>query len=256
MAMAVDMVDCEHVPSSAGEDPTTTTMNDSENRTSTTTSLSSGNDSVRTDDGGHGGSSHRRVRRREEKNLSLLEDPSISATATPVSSYSTTSTDIMAPSPQEKQNQQEQNLDEGYAAAAIAAISDFGNRSGLGITGDTVDFGCTTTTSPQQPPVAMTLNNNDINNCTEFIDNRSLTYVPIRLACGNVCMCSPQTLAACPMVLRSLQVDITEALKVLPRSVHRIVTRTNIWVNASYEYGDKRDPYVCTIPLRTIQQRG
>jgi hypothetical protein len=77
-----------------------------------------------------------------------------------------------------------------------------------------------------------------------MIDNRRLPYMPIRLACGVYVYCRPEVLSSCPMVLQSLQADITKALRVLPASVHHLVQRTNLWVNVSYSYGLQSDPQV------------
>lgn len=69
------------------------------------------------------------------------------------------------------------------------------------------------------------------------IDNNTLEYVEVRLPCGVRAMCSHQVLAKCPLVLRSLQTDAQRLFTILPRSVHGLLRRTNIWVNASYSYG-------------------
>lgn len=76
------------------------------------------------------------------------------------------------------------------------------------------------------------------------IDNNTLEYVEVRLPCGVMAMCSPQVLANCPLVLRSLQIDAQRLFTILPRSVHDLLRRTNIWVNASYSYGSFDDPHI------------
>lgn len=194
-------------------------------------------------------SSYQSQRQHRKQQKSNEEDGSTSTRSTSTTMTPTIST---PPRDQEHQHEQQEEVDEeDENNHTPIAISDYGNRSGLGIVGDTVDFGCTTTTTNATMYGAY----NNINAATmsdpsnqkymsDIIDNRTLTYVPIRLMCGNAVLCSPQTLASCPMVLRSLQVDITECLKVLPKSVHNLVQRTPIWVNASYMYGDKRDPYI------------
>ena len=50
-------------------------------------------------------------------------------------------------------------------------------------------------------------------------------------------MCRPEVLGRCPAVLRDLNGDIMQCLRVLPRSVHGLLRRTKVWVNASYRYG-------------------
>jgi hypothetical protein len=84
----------------------------------------------------------------------------------------------------------------------------------------------------------------DSSNSIPTIDNTTLVYIPIRLPCGVDILCSPEVLSRCPMVLRSLQTDLVQILKVLPWSVHSLVQRTKIWVNASYAYGSRDDPRV------------
>jgi hypothetical protein len=93
---------------------------------------------------------------------------------------------------------------------------------------DTVDFGTKLAFSNRIPT----------------IDNTTLVYIPIRLPCGVQILCAPEVLSGCPMVLRSLQTDLVQILKVLPWSVHSLVKRTKIWVNASYAYGSRDDPHV------------
>lgn len=77
-----------------------------------------------------------------------------------------------------------------------------------------------------------------------MINNRQLVYVPIRLACGIRVYCSPEVLSTDPGVLRSLQADLTRIFRVLPRSVHCLIRRTNIWLNKSYMYGERADPQI------------
>mmetsp|Transcript_24813 Transcript_24813/g.58882 ORF Transcript_24813/g.58882 Transcript_24813/m.58882 type:complete len:609 (-) Transcript_24813:116-1942(-) len=187
-----------------------------------------------------------------EDGSTLRISPSSTSTATtatvlvsPTSSSEIT-TSLSSSSPPQLQQHEEET---GFASTTI---HDYGDRSGLGVIEDTVDFGCTMPTTTTRPTAAASasmvgappMNHQFHNNIPEVIDNRNLTYVPIRLTCGSTVLCSPQTLASCPMILRSLQVDVTECLKVLPKSVHKLVKRTPIWVNASYQYGDKRDPHM------------
>ena len=78
-----------------------------------------------------------------------------------------------------------------------------------------------------------------------IIDNRKLVYIPIRLACGVCAYCSPDVLKHCPMVLRSIQADLTRAFSVLPKSVHSLLRRTNLWLNYNgYAYGPKANPRI------------
>jgi hypothetical protein len=83
-----------------------------------------------------------------------------------------------------------------------------------------------------------------VENRIVLIDNTSLVYLEIMLPCGVLAMCSPEVISSCPMVLRSLQTDLQQLFKILPTSVHDLVKRTSIWVNASYFYGPRDDPRV------------
>ena len=85
----------------------------------------------------------------------------------------------------------------------------------------------------------MTLPNNTK---IKIIDNTTLIYIPVTLPCGVRTQCSPEVLSSCPMVLRTIQTDLMECFKLLPWSVHALVHRTTIWINASYSYGPKDDP--------------
>ena len=107
---------------------------------------------------------------------------------------------------------------------------------------DTIDFGSThssgkITTSPSSVASTSSMS-------VSTIDNTNLVYVPIRLPCGVETFCSPEVLSRCPMVLRSLQTDLVQLVKLLPWSVQSLVLRTKIWINASYSYGSRDDPRV------------
>ncbi|MGK3748906.1 MAG: hypothetical protein ACI8RD_001198 [Bacillariaceae sp.] len=138
---------------------------------------------------------------------------------------------------------------------------------------DTVDFGTTNTRtdSPTATTIVSTDNDDDGDDDNEsnsvesknpqqnpyqhylnatvdpkMIDNRQLTYIPIRLACGVCVYCSPDVLSNCPMVLRCIQADLTRAFKILPLSVHDLIRkRTNLWLNwRGYAYGNKANPNI------------
>ena len=93
---------------------------------------------------------------------------------------------------------------------------------------DTVDFGSNSAVDVGSLP----------------IDNTTLVYIPVRLPCGVETCCAPEVLSHCPMVLRSLQTDLVQILRILPWSVHSLVKRTKIWVNANYAYGLRDNPRV------------
>ena len=69
--------------------------------------------------------------------------------------------------------------------------------------------------SASMPPIPTVRSQDD--DCP--IDNAQLTYSSIRLPCDVEVMVAPDVLSQHPMVLRTLQVDLTQCLKVLPYSV-------------------------------------
>ena len=77
---------------------------------------------------------------------------------------------------------------------------------------------------------------------SSMIENSSLVYIPIRLPCGVVAQCRPEVLSRCPQVLHDLNLDLDQCMTILPRSVHGLVKRTQIWINFSYCYGPKKSP--------------
>lgn len=77
---------------------------------------------------------------------------------------------------------------------------------------------------------------------SSMIDNSVLVYIPMKLRCGVTVQCRPDVLARCPSVLRDLNKDVQGCLDVLPRSVHGLVRRTQIWVNTTYYYGHREKP--------------
>lgn len=107
---------------------------------------------------------------------------------------------------------------------------------------DTVDFGVDSTDNETE--CYSYGSSSPIMGPAPTIDNTTLVYIPVRLPCGIQVQCAPEVLSGCPMVLRSLQTDLTQIFQVLPWSVHNLVKRTTIWVNASYCYGSRDDPRV------------
>jgi hypothetical protein len=79
---------------------------------------------------------------------------------------------------------------------------------------------------------------------TTLIDNSRNLYIPIKLSCGVRVLCRPEVLRQCPLVIHDLNADLYECLKILPPSVHALVRRTQVWVNATYSYGPRRKPMV------------
>jgi len=76
----------------------------------------------------------------------------------------------------------------------------------------------------------------------ELIDNRNLLYLPVPLRCGVTAMCRDDVLSTCPMVLDCLNSDIEYVLSILPKSVHALVRRTNVFLNTSFEFGLRDNP--------------
>jgi hypothetical protein len=79
---------------------------------------------------------------------------------------------------------------------------------------------------------------------TALIDNSRNIYIPIQLGCGIRVLCRPDVLTRCPLILKDLNTDLFQCLSILPRSVHHLVRRTQIWVNLSYSYGLRDRPVV------------
>ncbi|KAL7560947.1 hypothetical protein ACA910_022435 [Epithemia clementina (nom. ined.)] len=80
----------------------------------------------------------------------------------------------------------------------------------------------------------------------ELVDNSQLVYLPVRLRRSNVLVrVRPPVLAQCPEILVELDNDLYQCLHhVLPRSVHGLVRRTQVWINHTYIYGPQRKPIV------------
>jgi hypothetical protein len=76
------------------------------------------------------------------------------------------------------------------------------------------------------------------------IDNSRNVYIPIQLGCGIRVLCRPDVLTRCPLILKDLNTDLCQCLSILPRSVHHLVKKTQIWVNLSYSYGLRDCPVV------------
>lgn len=136
----------------------------------------------------------------------------------------------------------------GGGARVIADTVDFGTLGG-GETGNSSSHGGYSGSGSipvpsEASPASSASSSSHHKAMTPMIDNRQLVYIPIRLACGVCVRCSPEVLSTDPGVLRSLQADLTRAFRVLPPAVHGLVRRTNLWVNATYAYGDRADPQI------------
>jgi hypothetical protein len=77
-----------------------------------------------------------------------------------------------------------------------------------------------------------------------LIDNSRNPYIPIQLGCGVRALCRPDVLTQCPLILKDLNSDLCQCMSILPRSVHHLVLRTDIWLNLSYKFGPRDRPVV------------
>lgn len=89
----------------------------------------------------------------------------------------------------------------------------------------------------------LSLSPNDVDSKV-LIDNSRNIYIPIQLGCGIRVLCRPEVLTRCPLILNDLNSDLCQCLSILPRSVHHLVRRTQVWVNLSYSYGLRDRPVV------------
>jgi hypothetical protein len=79
----------------------------------------------------------------------------------------------------------------------------------------------------------------------ELIDNSQLVYIPIVLPrCRVTINCRPIVLSQFPQIVAQLDRDVDSCLRVLPRSVHALIRRTQLWVNGvePYQYGSVDNP--------------
>ncbi|GKZ01410.1 hypothetical protein MPSEU_001091800 [Mayamaea pseudoterrestris] len=79
---------------------------------------------------------------------------------------------------------------------------------------------------------------------TEIIDNSTNPYFSVQLECGVTVYCAPNVFSQCPSVLGDLESDLMDCLNLLPRNLHRLIRRTRVWVNSSYQYGPRNSPMV------------
>jgi len=94
----------------------------------------------------------------------------------------------------------------------------------------------------QQQPEEEQRQGLSIHQADRWIDNRNNIYQKVVLECGSTVMFRPEVLELCPMFLRDLSDDVNGALAALPCSVHNLVRRTVLWINASYSYGPTSHP--------------
>lgn len=80
-------------------------------------------------------------------------------------------------------------------------------------------------------------------NQPKMIDNSNLLYISLSLPCGVEVRARPGVLSNCPAILHELDQDLKECLALLPKSVHRLIKRTRIWINESYMFGPIDKPH-------------
>jgi hypothetical protein len=84
----------------------------------------------------------------------------------------------------------------------------------------------------------------DANESGKRIDNRNITYVSVTVKSGITLKCTPEVLQNCPSIISTIEGDLEQCLSILPKSTHGLVTRTTIWVNETYRYGDALRPKI------------
>jgi len=77
-----------------------------------------------------------------------------------------------------------------------------------------------------------------------MIDNSKNIYIPFHLKCGIIAHCNMEIFHTHPDILTTMEDDVRNCIKVLPRSVHDLIRRTAIWMNVSYVYGSLENPKV------------
>lgn len=76
-----------------------------------------------------------------------------------------------------------------------------------------------------------------------MIDNTQHVYIRVTLKQSQIkAHCRPAVLSACPQILQDLDDDLCECLRILPKSVHPMIRRTCIWINAQYAVGPIENP--------------
>mmetsp|Transcript_15849 Transcript_15849/g.18416 ORF Transcript_15849/g.18416 Transcript_15849/m.18416 type:complete len:341 (+) Transcript_15849:91-1113(+) len=76
------------------------------------------------------------------------------------------------------------------------------------------------------------------------MDNTQNIYVPFHLKCGINAHCSLDVFNQCPEILEIVEEDMFAILRVLPPSLHKLIKKTNIWINVTYVYGSFDNPKV------------
>jgi len=71
---------------------------------------------------------------------------------------------------------------------------------------------------------------------SELIDNSTRSYRPVRLQCGVTVQVGENVSESCPGILHDINHDLIGCLSVLPASTRRLVRRTKIWINRTWEF--------------------
>lgn len=78
----------------------------------------------------------------------------------------------------------------------------------------------------------------------ERIDNRNIMYVSVIVRGGITLKCTPEALQNCPSIISTIERDLEQCISILPKSTHGLISRTTIWVNETYRYGDVLRPKI------------
>ena len=151
------------------------------------------------------------------------------------------------------------------ASDDVIVDDDFTDNSNNGnktsnLVDDTVSF-MTTTTEPSTTTTSTLLTSSPLSNtntlttsncCNFIIDNTKIVYHKITLplsissnspfAINVTVYCTRDVLYTCPMILKTIQIDINQCLQVLPYSVHNLIRNTNIYINTTYQYSSSTSP--------------
>ncbi|KAL7530086.1 hypothetical protein ACHAWF_003239, partial [Thalassiosira exigua] len=104
--------------------------------------------------------------------------------------------------------------------------------SGLALTSATSS---NQSSGPVPVPVQQSLGLSSTLCYSDLIDNTARSYSSVRLKCGVTIRLGDAVVQSCPGILEDLNHDLIACLSVLPASTRRLVRRTKIWVNRSYD---------------------
>ena len=85
------------------------------------------------------------------------------------------------------------------------------------------------------------MNSNELG---QRIDNRNIVYISVMVKHGMTLKCTPEVLQNCPSIISTIERDLEQCISILPKSTHGLVSRTIIWVNETYRYGNVLRPKI------------